>query len=540
MSSYSGFKPERTGWVPFRINPNEDGAKAKFRRAVAMRMPVIFTDLLPDVNKDLGNIDVLKKEAGDCTVFVEHGQQQKERVEFGTGKKHPMRFGAMLEELEKGKNHLYLTTVPLEEDEDGLNKEFFSTPLTHLTKYFAMSPSIAAPLALSTINLWLGNSKEGSSSNLHHDFHDNIYLLLEGKKRFLIAAPDETEKMYPHGSVATIHPNGLINYFPVLTRPDGHPLESTFGSDSDDDDGSAFDEGSDDAEDSDIAEMFKELEGESDEDGSASDVNIEELLGGSISKNGKGNSGKVTKRDDEHQEDSAEDSGDDEDDEEEMKLLEMLQDGEGVEDDFDAIASDVMLGEDDSDDSEDDSSEEAMLAEEWAQFDAKRKGKQVESAATKIPDHFSQIPIPKIRALVMKKGKTSEEKKKPVRKRAREPEFGDEANLEIDDAIVAEIEALQAHSIIKKEFPEFQKAVMTIVELRKGECLYLPAGWWHEVTSYCAEATGKKKDKLSPHIALNYWFHPPSRWAISSTPKKNKHQIDMEERSDNPDRKSVV
>ena len=39
-------------------------------------------------------------------------------------------------------------------------------------------------------------------------------------------------------------------------------------------------------------------------------------------------------------------------------------------------------------------------------------------------------------------------------------------------------------------------------ELKAGEQLYLPCGWFHEVRSYgeCAEGG---------HLALNYWFHPP-------------------------------
>ncbi len=31
-----------------------------------------------------------------------------------------------------------------------------------------------------------------------------------------------------------------------------------------------------------------------------------------------------------------------------------------------------------------------------------------------------------------------------------------------------------------------------------GQMLYLPCGWFHEVTSY-----GKE------HMAFNYWWHPP-------------------------------
>ena len=40
------------------------------------------------------------------------------------------------------------------------------------------------------------------------------------------------------------------------------------------------------------------------------------------------------------------------------------------------------------------------------------------------------------------------------------------------------------------------------VELEAGQMLYLPAGWFHEVTSF-SEAPSQT------HLALNYWFQPP-------------------------------
>ncbi len=51
---------------------------------------------------------------------------------------------------------------------------------------------------------------------------------------------------------------------------------------------------------------------------------------------------------------------------------------------------------------------------------------------------------------------------------------------------------------ILKEFPLFKNAQPLDVEIRAGEMLYLPAGWFHEVTSY--------GDASSPlHMAFNYW-----------------------------------
>ena len=43
-----------------------------------------------------------------------------------------------------------------------------------------------------------------------------------------------------------------------------------------------------------------------------------------------------------------------------------------------------------------------------------------------------------------------------------------------------------------------QSTARTVGMLAAGQMLYLPAGWFHEVTSYGQQ-----------HIALSYWMHPP-------------------------------
>ena len=52
----------------------------------------------------------------------------------------------------------------------------------------------------------------GSSSGLHHDFHDNLYLLLRGCKHFELYPPTMASLMYTNGTISKIHPNGRIVY----------------------------------------------------------------------------------------------------------------------------------------------------------------------------------------------------------------------------------------------------------------------------------------------------------------------------------------
>ena len=52
----------------------------------------------------------------------------------------------------------------------------------------------------------------GSSSGLHHDFHDNLYVLLRGTKRFRLFPPALAARMYTAGTLRAIYPNGRIVY----------------------------------------------------------------------------------------------------------------------------------------------------------------------------------------------------------------------------------------------------------------------------------------------------------------------------------------
>lgn len=80
---------------------------------------------------------------------------------------------------------------------------------------------------------------------------------------------------------------------------------------------------------------------------------------------------------------------------------------------------------------------------------------------------------------------------------------------EVEDS--SERAALEA--LAQSEFPELVGLQKHEVVLEKGEMLYLPCGWFHEVTSYATEES-------PAHIALNWWFVPPTNHerTLSSTP----------------------
>ncbi|KAN0065865.1 hypothetical protein ACQY0O_000996 [Thecaphora frezii] len=85
-------------------------------------------------------------------------------------------------------------------------------PTDALANDFPSRPELLGNLVLQQCNLWLGSSKGGKSSGLHHDFHDNLYILLSGYKRFLLFPPSAHRFLHPRGQVERVYPNGLIVY----------------------------------------------------------------------------------------------------------------------------------------------------------------------------------------------------------------------------------------------------------------------------------------------------------------------------------------
>jgi hypothetical protein len=63
----------------------------------------------------------------------------------------------------------------------------------------------------------------GASSGLHHDFHDNLYLLLRGRKRLRLFPPSAAGRMYTRGRPRLVHPNGRIVYHGQARGPAAAP-----------------------------------------------------------------------------------------------------------------------------------------------------------------------------------------------------------------------------------------------------------------------------------------------------------------------------
>ncbi|KAG5189072.1 cupin-like domain-containing protein [Tribonema minus] len=343
---------------------------------------------------------------------VEHRQNHEEG--FGRGRERVMTLAAFLDAIAGGDTLLYLTTQELEVSADG-RPDIISTPITHLHADFPLRPQLLATLVPQNMNLWAGHSGEGadgSSTGLHHDYHDNLYVLLRGRKRFKLWSPDAAPNMYTVGTIARVHTNGRINYMGQLTRADGA-----------DEDAEAASAAADRAR-LDAAEE-------------ALEAALEAVLDAEC---GAGAPQGATFADYPSMADhvsSSEGSGDDE--------------SSHAEEDYDV--------HDSSDDDAIAVAGKVKRSVSCIGAQSERSTKKATTGDVSPPDNFSQVDL-----------KLSEQQ-------------------------------------IKQQYPLFAAMYGCEAEVLPGQMLYLPAGWFHEVTSYSSS-----KDAAADcpgHLAFNYWYHPP-------------------------------
>jgi hypothetical protein len=196
-----------------------------FDRYIATRTPVKFFNQLQDQpwNVNSWTNQYLKDKAGNCLVKVEYRDTSDGR--FGKGNEQTIKFGEFLDHHSSGDQRWYLTTQQLDYTAEG-QPMIVSHPITDLLDDVPLRPHLMGHLIPQNINLWMGCSEQPTTSGLHHDFHDNIYILLRGQKTFTLYPPSEYRNMYLVGTVSHLHPNGRFNYQGQPTRADGSCIGS--------------------------------------------------------------------------------------------------------------------------------------------------------------------------------------------------------------------------------------------------------------------------------------------------------------------------
>jgi hypothetical protein len=304
---------------------------------------------------------------------------------FGNGHEISMTFHNFLSLVNSGDDRHYLTTQDVHSTSDG-RPDLMSSCMKHLSTDFPLQPRLMGNLIPQNINMWMGNNTNGVSSGLHHDYHDNLYIVVKGTKRFRLYSPHDTEDMYTRGKLLKVHSNGRINYHGEETTAYGADLKSDLAA-----------RASKRKED---AERMLDMAEKALEEGKEG---AQQLL-----------------------------------EEAEMELEKAMDD-----------IIDAEMDDDDEDEGNSVDDEKACVYETFAD-----ERKRVVDVTVKDPNNFSKI--------------------KP--------------NM-LDDM-----------DVLKESYPNFLNATSAFCTVQEGDILYLPASWFHEVTSYGGE---------NGHLAMNYWFHPP-------------------------------
>lgn len=382
-------------------------------------------------------------------------------------------------------------------------------------------PPLLGGLVPANINIWMGKCIEGSSSGLHHDYHDNLYVLLRGRKRFRLHSPNDASKMYTVGEVAKVHQNGRINYKGApLTDSAGILLAKT------DDEApaaaaiavaaadalrrrlaaaaAAAEEGGSSAEDAAEDEMDAALE-------AALDAGIGSGVG--------------------------DDYDIDYDEGEEFSEEEDLVDGNGDGGGGGGMDGSAALwssggggggageGVGDDDDADDADDAPGSLVDDGTGTGVLLWEPGKDAAA----DADNAAGLSKRRRL----------DREPASKTGTAACSTSGGNDNVDGGGGSSIDAGTPPSFsrvtdttaactegtdIAKEFPLYRTAAVTECEIEEGSMLYLPAGWFHEVLSFstidaskangtaAASSNGRAaaaEPSVHEHLALNYWVHPP-------------------------------
>ncbi|KAF1318676.1 putative Ion channel, partial [Globisporangium splendens] len=215
VNEYAGFTVPAADFTLERVHIDDVTPESFFAKYVATRTPVVLQGFIRDETfraPAKWTNEYLAETAGDESLSVERRSSTTDK--FGKGIHVPMTFRELLALIAQGDAMHYLTTqeVAVNDDEGG-RPELMAPFVAKLQRDgFPLRPALLGNLVPQNINIWMGNNMAGSSSGLHHDYHDNLYILLRGKKRFRLYSPVDAAKMYTRGHLVRVHANGRINY----------------------------------------------------------------------------------------------------------------------------------------------------------------------------------------------------------------------------------------------------------------------------------------------------------------------------------------
>jgi len=427
-----------------------------FDNYISKRIPLKILGHIENGSFSKWTNDYLKQKSGNEPIKVE--KKLSTCNCFGKGNEVHMTFGSFIDSLEGGDSSLYLTTQELIYDMEG-RPSIISSPIQSLKHDYPWNPNLTQNLIISNINLWIGSTKrdEWVTSGLHHDYHDNMYIVLRGRKKFLLFSPKEANNMYTYGTISKIHENGRINYVGQPTRADG------------------VDIGGERARDASLA-----LE--------TANQKLEQALKAAKEKS-----------ETENKEESVEEA-----EEEVEAALEAMLDAEIDDEEEEEEEEEGAGGEDESEEEEEEEegvsvkSDEKILARDCERV---RRGRQTDKKSSNSEEISEAVANTGTGSSLSPLPKQRRGDKSRIRLVSEMPSATSKAPLSF-----SRVDTSLPEKRIREEFPLFADALYTrkvgvSVEVCAGEMLYLPAGWFHEVKSNGEAPLG--------HMAFNYWYHPP-------------------------------
>lgn len=115
---------------------------------------------------------------------------------------------------------------PQTQREPGETPKMMDVPLSLISADFN-APGFFLSRELHAVNMWMGRSDphDGSISDLHFDGSDNIYALVQGRKRIKLWSPNDTFNVYTKDSLDRVDPAGLV----IHDGSEEHPNFSAIG-----------------------------------------------------------------------------------------------------------------------------------------------------------------------------------------------------------------------------------------------------------------------------------------------------------------------
>lgn len=443
LNEYTGYVPPPGDPEPIEEADPNISPQEFFEKYISQRKPVLIKGHLTDkewkgfawTNK------YLKSRALAAEVIVERRGSDKSATFGLAAPKEEMKYGEFIDNLVADNDRLYLTTQDLERFEEDLDmfdmpKSVVAEPLKSLQGDFPLKPKLFGKLVPYQISLWQGIAKEGTSSGLHHDFHDNLYVLIRGKKRFRLFPPSGASQMKTVGIVSKIHRNGLIVYksgpkdTSIHVRPDGVPY--------------AF-----------MAKMKREF-------AEAELTEAEEQL-----------------------KDLMDDPPPEMTDEERQTEIKRLQEHMAECEQRIDLAMEEML------DCESVSDAESHCSENL-EDEPKAKRARTDSRSESASDHHHHHHHHHNPELV-------------------QVDYNDQRILPDNFCDIKLPTDTNNADEVFKSCPQLKEVGSIHCEISAGQMLYLPASWFHEVTSYSMQANTNPEDSSTDkgHLALNYWMFPP-------------------------------